>query len=395
MVDILMSLKPKRLFSLFLIMISFASPAQLGAIEVGRKQTGVKGLLVMDLGNGEYAGAASQMNATVIKKPSVATIEVAFNQDVGEMMDAATREVVKFINVRHDELPEGYRVELAFADKYSPKDGPSAAVATALLVNSILTGEDINPDFAVTGDMNATGAVRPVGGVMSKVRGASKKCGLVAVPVQNVTSIQDAYIIEGIKYLSAIQIFSIKTFDEAHAIAGKQKPEVKKAIAEFKEVQKALKRNPKYIYNAKVQAKLKLVLDAMPNHVSADLLLKHGMKNGPKKLSLSGSLVAVDTASVDFVKMLDNRSFMNNAGNRDVLYRFISDLRKLKLKVAPRTKAYCSSYIKLAEYIMSVRTKKIWTPQNQRDLESHINTVTANRDQLLQDRSVREELMLD
>lgn len=388
-----MPLKYIVLITLFSVKI--LSSAELIATEVGRKQTAVKGLLVMDLGNGEFAGVATQMNATVIRKPSIQTIEVAFNQDVGDMMVAATREVVKFINVRHERLPEGYRVELAFADKYTPKDGPSAAVAAALLVNSILTGEDINPDFAVTGDMNATGEVRPVGGVMSKVRGASKKCGLVAVPVQNITSIHDAYIIEGISFLSAIQIFSIKTFDQAHAIAGKQTPQVEKAIADFSAVQKVLKKNPKYIYNHKVKAKLRSVLRSMPNHLSADLLLKHGMNKGPKKLSLSGSIVAIDTASADFLEMLDNQSFTTNAGNNDVLYRFISDLRKLKLKLDPRTKEYCDSYIKLAEYIKSVRSKKTWTLQNQRELTSYITTVQANRNELLQDRSVAEELMLD
>ncbi|MFT5883407.1 MAG: putative ATP-dependent protease [Crocinitomicaceae bacterium] len=232
----LFSLNHIALLTLFGAKLLFIGATCVEAAEIGRKQTGVKGLLVMDLGNGAYAGVASQMNATVIKKSSVETIEVAFNQDVGEMMFAATKEVVKFINVRHDELPEGYRVELAFADKYSLKDGPSAAVATALLVNSIITGEGINQDFAVTGDMNATGNVRPVGGVMSKVRGASKKCSLVAIPVQNVTAIHDAYIIEGIEYLSAIQMFSIKTFDDAHSIAGEKTPEIKQAIADFSAV---------------------------------------------------------------------------------------------------------------------------------------------------------------
>ena len=38
--------------------------------------------------------------------------------------------------------------------------------------------------------------------------------------------------------------------------------------ADFAAVQKALKKNPRYIYNPKVKAKLQSVLAAMPNHVS-------------------------------------------------------------------------------------------------------------------------------
>ena len=72
--------------------------------------------------------------------------------------------MAKFIRVRHgDQLPLGKRVELAFADKYSPKDGPSAAVVCALLTDSIVTGDEIDPEFAATGDMTATGEIRPIG----------------------------------------------------------------------------------------------------------------------------------------------------------------------------------------------------------------------------------------
>lgn len=367
----------------------------LDAADVGRKQAKIKGLLVMEIGNGEFAGTASQMNATVIRKDSVDTIEVAFNQDVGEMMNKATKEVVKFMNVRHEEIPNGYRVELAFADKYSPKDGPSAAVATALLVDSIITGKVLNADFAVTGDMNATGEVRPVGGVMAKVRGASKRCKLVAIPYQNEQAIEDALIIEGVPFLAAIQIFSIKHFDEAYAIAGEQSSKTEKAIADFSAVQKALSRNPKYLYNPKVRAKLVDVLEAMPNHLSADLLLKHSHKKGPKYLSLSGSILAIDNASVDFSKMMKNQQFMERGGENDVLTGFIYDLRELRKKIDPRVKRYSDSYLELAEYIKSVRQQKRWSQQNQSDLRRKVASMRGEREKLLANREVREELMMD
>jgi hypothetical protein len=311
------------------------------------------------------------------------------------MMTKATREVVKFMNVRHDDLPKGCRVELAFADKYSPKDGPSAAVAAALLVNSIFTGETLNDEFAVTGDMNATGEVRPVGGVMAKVRGAAKRCSLVAIPDQNIQAIEDAYIIEGVPYLTAIQIFSIKTFDEAYAIAAEQSEEVKAAIKDFAAVQNALNRNEKYIYNPKVREKRKSVLEAMPNHVSAELHIRHSYKKGPKSLSLSGSMVAVDTASEDFSKLMKNNQFLERGGEKDVLAGFISDMRKLKKQVDPRVSDYCDSYLDLAEYIKSVRQKKTWSRQNRSDLRRKISAVRGNRDELLENREVREELMID
>lgn len=367
----------------------------LNAADIGRKQTKIKGLLVMDLGNGKYAGTASQMNATVIRKDNIETLEVAFNQDVGDMMTKATKEVVKFMNVRHDDLPHGYRVEFAFADQYSPKDGPSAAVATALLLDSIITGVELNDAFAVTGDMNATGEVRPVGGVMAKVRGAAKKCDLVAIPEQNVEAIEDAYILEGIPYLASVQIFSIESFDQAYALAGEQSAETKQAIEDFKAVQGALKRNAKYIYNPKLIEKLKGVAEALPNHLSAKLLLRHSAKSGPKTLSLNGSINAIDTASNDFSAMIKSRQFMNRGGENDVLGSYIDDMRDLKKIIDPRVREYCDSYVDLAGYIKQVRLKKTWSRQNQAELERQVAGVKAERNELLASPEIREELMMD
>jgi len=107
------------------------------------------------------------MNATIV--PSQGPFEVIFNQETGDSMSSATKEVKKFISVRHDENFSDYTVELAFANKYTPKDGPSAAVACALMVDSLITGKAIDSGFAVTGDMTAAGKINPVGGVEGKV----------------------------------------------------------------------------------------------------------------------------------------------------------------------------------------------------------------------------------
>ena len=88
----------------------------LSAEEPARQQAMIKGLLVVELEDGSHAGTASQMNGTAVPAES-GEFEVAFNQEVGEMMDSATQEVVKFMRVRHGKkLPTGKRIELAFAD---------------------------------------------------------------------------------------------------------------------------------------------------------------------------------------------------------------------------------------------------------------------------------------
>lgn len=366
------------------------------AAEPALKQATVKGLLVTEVGKGELAGAASQMNATVVKREG--EFELGFNQDVGDLMKKATDEVRKFISVRHDgKLPEGCRIELAFADKYTPKDGPSAAVACALLTDSILSGSVLDSQFAVTGDMAADGKVQPVGGVPSKLHGALKaSCGYVAVPAANEASVTDTYIIEGIKPLYKIQIFSISAFDDAHKLAVKDRaPAVQQALDEFATVQQALARNEAFVTNPKLHEKLRGVLKTLPNHLSAKLLLLHGQKQGPDRLSLSGSLLAISTADQAFAAMLHDDSWTETSGNDDVLFKFIGEMERLRDKLDKRTLDYGDSYRSLALYIKSIRGKKQFTRQIQDELRASVRRVEAKRATLLSEPEVREELMIE
>lgn len=386
-------LTPAQLLTM-LCLCSLAGMA-IGA-KPARMQSQIKGLLVVELSSGEVAGTASQMNATVVRGKE-GVFEIKFNQPVGSMMEKATEEVKKFISVRHaNKLPLGHRIELAFADKYSPKDGPSAAVVSALLTDSIITGSDLDPGFAATGDMTAAGEVRPVGGISGKIRGAiKKKCKIIGVPAPNRNSVEDVYIIAGIEQLYEIQIFTLKTFNEAHKLAAaKRGAKLQKAIDEFSVVQKALSNNPKFIYNSKVLAKLKAIVKLAPNHLSARTLYLHGIKKGPKKLSLPGSLTAIDTAASRLGRMLRNGSFVDT-GQDDVLRDFISEMKRLRSMLDVRTTAYADTYEDLADYMKSIRGRKILSPQMRRELQAKVRKVDNERTKLLENKEIREELMIE
>ena len=165
------------------------------------------------------------MNATAI--PGQAdSFGLLFNQNVGEMMSSATREVEKLMRIRHpDSLPTGYTIEFGFADKHSPKDGPSAAVACALMAEAIITGVRSwirNSRSRVTsrGRRGATSRWRWMG----KSRAAARKnCEVLGVPKGNKSSIDDIYVSDGIDAIVETQIILLENFDEALrvGIAGK------------------------------------------------------------------------------------------------------------------------------------------------------------------------------
>jgi ATP-dependent Lon protease len=67
-----------------------------------------------------------------------------------------------------------------------PKDGPSAGIAMATGLISVLTGRAVNKDVAMTGEISLRGRVLPIGGLKEKAMGALRgKVFTVIIPEKN------------------------------------------------------------------------------------------------------------------------------------------------------------------------------------------------------------------
>ena len=104
--------------------------------------------------------------------------------------------VAKLMNDRHDGWIETGMIEIAFQEKFVPKDGDSAGLATGLMVESLVTGAPIDPGFTCTGALKGDGTVAPIGGVVAKLRGAQKfGSRLVALPSENRYALTDLTVL--------------------------------------------------------------------------------------------------------------------------------------------------------------------------------------------------------
>ncbi|MEE4424080.1 endopeptidase La [Streptomyces bugieae] len=73
-----------------------------------------------------------------------------------------------------------------------PKDGPSAGVTMTTALASLLSGRQVRPDVAMTGEVSLTGRVLPIGGVKQKLL-AAHRAGIttVIIPKRNEPDLDD------------------------------------------------------------------------------------------------------------------------------------------------------------------------------------------------------------
>ncbi|WP_309086582.1 endopeptidase La [Chelativorans sp.] len=113
----------------------------------------------------------------------------------------------------HVHVPEGA----------TPKDGPSAGVAMATAIVSVMTGIPVRKDIAMTGEITLRGRVLPIGGLKEKLlaalRGGIKK---VLIPEENAKDL--AEIPENVK--SGLEIIPVSRVGEVlrHALVRMPEP---------------------------------------------------------------------------------------------------------------------------------------------------------------------------
>jgi ATP-dependent Lon protease len=90
------------------------------------------------------------------------------------------------IKIDPSEVYKRYDLHIHVPDGATPKDGPSAGIAMVSVISSILSGEKIRSEIAMTGEVSLSGDVLPIGGLREKLI-AAHKAGMskVLIPSKN------------------------------------------------------------------------------------------------------------------------------------------------------------------------------------------------------------------
>ncbi len=136
---------------------------------------------------------------------------------LGDVMRESVQTALSVVRTRAAELgidPERFRTSdfhVHVPAGATPKDGPSAGIAIATALVSLLTDRRVPPDLAMTGEITLRGRVLPIGGVKEKVLAARRAgVGRVLLPAENARDV--AEIAES--RLGSLEIAYVETIEQ-------------------------------------------------------------------------------------------------------------------------------------------------------------------------------------
>jgi hypothetical protein len=267
----------------------------------------VKGMEVMVEADGDARGSAFDIIGTVSadsRESGKAGAGIAVN--VGPEMRTCFKEAVRALQLRYPYWEPGH-IDVSFEDKYVPHEGGSAGTAFGVLMLSMLEGFEVDPKFAVTGDITVDWKVRTVGGITAKLRGAALDgCTAAAIPEGNEPAFADMRLMQGDASMWNVQVFSIGTLQEAvRLLRTDRDAKITESMHLFDGLRPQLAKSEREtLKSAETIKTLNKILDLTPNCLSAKYLLEMAEGNAPRTISASATIYDVVRILYPFRKLL-------------------------------------------------------------------------------------------
>jgi ATP-dependent Lon protease len=131
---------------------------------------------------------------------------------LGEVMKESAQAALSYVRAHYPEIAAdlgdewfaGHDIHIHVPAGAVPKDGPSAGVAMAVALSSLISGRPVRNDVAMTGEVTLTGQVLPIGGLKEKSL-AAQRAGIkqVIVPARNQGDVAEipAHELQGLEFV--------------------------------------------------------------------------------------------------------------------------------------------------------------------------------------------------
>ena len=168
-----------------------------------------KGMMQVTGSLGDVMKESSRIAMSVVKT----LIDTDKLKVSAENIPLTAKEREENIKMEASEVYKRYDLHIHVPDGATPKDGPSAGIAMASVISSILSGKKIRSDVAMTGEISLTGDVLPIGGLKEKLIAAHRAdMVLVLIPQKNYErdledipkEVRDALEIRGVKRIEEV-----------------------------------------------------------------------------------------------------------------------------------------------------------------------------------------------
>jgi len=141
-----------------------------------------KGILQLTGSLGDVMKESARIASSVVK----ILIDRKFLEIPEAIIPKSVKEKEESVTMDSSEVYKRYDLHLHVPEGATPKDGPSAGIAMATVIASILSDKRVDNTIAMTGELTLTGKVLPIGGLKEKLI-AAYKAGVkkVLIPKKN------------------------------------------------------------------------------------------------------------------------------------------------------------------------------------------------------------------
>lgn len=148
--------------------------------------------------------------------------KLTYTGSLGDVMKESIQAAMTVVRARAEQLginPDFYEkrdIHIHVPEGATPKDGPSAGAAMCTALVSTLTGNPVNADVAMTGEITLRGEVLPIGGLKEKLLAAHRGgIKVVLIPKENERDLEEIPA----NVIADLKIHPVKWVDEVLKLA--------------------------------------------------------------------------------------------------------------------------------------------------------------------------------